>query len=339
MGADSILVRLQTRTWMVPGDPMGLTGCAGPSHCRPAGQRACDDGASTDRRRARDLPKPALRVRLAPARGVGAYGRAIHRARLLVGVAGAPQERAAPRDAGRMTITTTTRCAGGRAMHRRCAIAALCTVLVGSGCGRAPAGARTTRGSTAPPSATGRTTSRGPAPCGAPGRRALEQKYLCAPNVYRGLQQVTDTRYGFRIPVPAGWWVAARDHLPPAESAQLFIWPGSVNGQTSSVAIVVCPASATDLCPQVLPLSPAATRTPATLAGVAGVLLQQPNLQCAARQPTAATATKCGYEDHEGATRGKYTYEVIGTPPVPATHPSPQFLAILRKWAWLTPSA
>lgn len=74
----------------------------------------------------------------------------------------------------------------------------------------------------------------------------------------------------------------------------------------------------------------AATPRPSTTA---------PAPTAAARQPTAATATKCGYEDHEGATRGKYTYEVIGTPPVPATHPSPQFLEILRKWAWLTPSA
>lgn|GEM_PF-4238167 len=141
-----------------------------------------------------------------------------------------------------------------------------------------------------------------------------------------------DTRYGFQIPLPGGWSVFAGDKTPLAESADLFLWPGYPNGQSASVQILVCPATAGACSPPAR--SASATGGPAELAGTAGTLLRQPNMQCAMRTPEKLRA-RCGFEYDEWATKGKYTYEVIGEPLVPQTLPPPQFTQVLRGWTWL----
>ena len=171
--------------------------------------------------------------------------------------------------------------------------------------------------------------------CSASSPDALLQLYLCDPNVYRGLQTVTDSKYGFQVPVPQGWWVDVTDKVPLAQSADLFLWEGNVHGQTSSVTVRVCTDTAGPCAPPSA-AGPSVTRKSAALANVPATLIQQPNTDCVkSAAPTADVIQRCGFEWHELATRGRFTFEVTGRPLAGSTSPSPQFDQVLAGWRWL----
>ena len=138
---------------------------------------------------------------------------------------------------------------------------------------------------------------------------------------------VTDTRYGFALPVPRGWTVRAADGLPLADSAQLMLvppvgapglWPISVRVRLD-FGVPAPPDPAVHV-----------TTSPVHIAGCSGTLSTAVSSAASPASDPTTVHAECAY--------GAYVFSWRTSGPPAQAAPPPVFTEVLDAWRWRTPA-
>ena len=138
---------------------------------------------------------------------------------------------------------------------------------------------------------------------------------------------VTNTRYGFVVPLPKGWTVKAADGVPVAVSAQLVLAPPSGASRDQPVTVTV---NLNGVEPNKPSLPFHLTQSRVHMGGCDAFYSAAVPTGAAAASHPALLAAEC-YRDG-------YDYWVTESVAPGQALPSPLFSAIIERWQWSTPA-
>ena len=140
--------------------------------------------------------------------------------------------------------------------------------------------------------------------------------------------RVSDTAYGYSVPIPAGWKASGYDGFPTSRTAKLIMTPSAPINE--DIMVLVCRVSTN--CPD--PNEASGFHLVSKTATSGGLTLGSAAAFGYTETWRTAADTRVWRQPHTVATHAGYMYDVYVDLPIGVTTPPPAYTTVVEGWRW-----